>query len=258
VIQDAAGDPRVGISGPSYGGALALLAAGYDDRVDAIVPQITWNSMVSAFFPNSVGSPVAATPAAGSPASDDGVFKQLWAGLFFSSGSALDPAAILAAQNGGGGLPDGVTNPVCGRFRPEVCAAYADAATTGRLSPETAAVLERSSPASVLDRITAPTLLIQGEADTLFTLSEADANARGIAASGTPVKVVWYTGGHDSSGDRQRAAARTDDRVVRLPPARRRRRSGNRLRVRPGDRAVHEQRAAHLADDVDRALSRAH
>jgi len=200
VIQDAAGDPRVGISGPSYGGALALLAAGYDDRVDAIVPQITWNSMVSAFFPNSVGSPVAATPAAGSPASDDGVFKQLWAGLFFSSGSALDPAAILAAQNGGGGLPDGVTNPVCGRFRPEVCAAYADAATTGRLSPETAAVLERSSPASVLDRITAPTLLIQGEADTLFTLSEADANARGIAASGTPVKVVWYTGGHDSSG----------------------------------------------------------
>ncbi len=204
VIQDAPGDPRVGISGPSYGGALALLAAGYDDRVDAIVPQITWNSMVNAFFPNSVGAPVAVTPAAGSPSSPDGVFKQLWAGLFFASGSALDPAAILAAQDGAGTtagkLPDGVTNPVCGRFRPEVCAAYADAATTGRLSPETAALLERSSPASVLDRITAPTLLIQGEADTLFPLTEADANARGIAASGTPVKMVWYTGGHDSSG----------------------------------------------------------
>ncbi|MGI8692667.1 MAG: alpha/beta fold hydrolase [Geodermatophilaceae bacterium] len=203
VIQDAPGDPRVGISGPSYGGALSLLTAGYDDRVDAIVPQITWNSMVSAFFPNSLGAPTAETPAAGSPLPTDGVFKKLWAGLFFSSGSALDPAAILAAQNGGlttGGAAGDAANPVCGRFRPEVCAAYADAATTGRLSAETAALLERSSPASVLDRITAPTLLIQGEADTLFPLTEADANARGIAASGTPVKMVWFTGGHDAAG----------------------------------------------------------
>lgn len=199
VIQDAPGDPRVGISGPSYGGALALLTAGYDDRVDAIVPQITWNSMTSAFFPNSVGAPGAATPAAGSPASEDGVFKKLWAGLFFSSGSALDPAAILAGRNGAEPPPDEAT-PACGRFRPEVCAAYAQAATTGRLSPETTALLERSSPESVLDRITAPTLLIQGEADTLFPLTEADANARGIAAGGAPVKLVWYTGGHDSPG----------------------------------------------------------
>src|SRR5205823_5839858 len=43
--------------------------------------------------------------------------------------------------------------------------------------------------------------LIQGETDTLFPLSEADANARGIAANGTPVKVYWYAGGHDAGGD---------------------------------------------------------
>ena len=53
----------------------------------------------------------------------------------------------------------------------------------------------------MLDRITAPTLLIQGETDTLFPLSEADANARGIAANGTPVKVYWYAGGHDAGGE---------------------------------------------------------
>ncbi len=200
VVQDGSGDPRVGITGPSYGGALALLAAGYDDRVDAIVPQITWNSLVTAFFPNNAGTPVAGTPAAG-PLAVDGVFKKLWAGLFFASGTALDPAALAAGlQNARPSSDAAPPDPICGRFRAEVCAAYGEAATTGQLSADSAALLERSSPASILDRITAPTLLIQGEADTLFPLSEADANARGIAASGTDVKVVWYSGGHDGSG----------------------------------------------------------
>jgi ABC-2 type transport system ATP-binding protein len=40
-------------------------------------------------------------------------------------------------------------------------------------------------------------LLSQGEQDSLFPLGQADANARGIAANGTPVKVIWRAGGHD-------------------------------------------------------------
>ena len=75
------------------------------------------------------------------------------------------------------------------------------AATTGAATPEGLRLLEASSPATVLGRITAPTLLVQGEADSLFPLSEGDANARGIAANGTPVKVVWYGGGHDGGLD---------------------------------------------------------
>src|SRR6185369_4948086 len=39
--------------------------------------------------------------------------------------------------------------------------------------------------------------LVQGTADSLFPLGEADANAKGIAANGTPVRVAWFTGGHD-------------------------------------------------------------
>src|SRR6185369_10764715 len=74
------------------------------------------------------------------------------------------------------------------RFTAEVCAAYTEAATTGRLSPATADLLRRSSPATVTGRITAPTLLVQGEA-----------NARQIAAAGGPVKVIWYSGGHDGT-----------------------------------------------------------
>ena len=49
----------------------------------------------------------------------------------------------------------------------------------------------------MLNRISAPTLLSQGEQDSLFPLGQAAANARGIAANGTPLKVIWRSGGHD-------------------------------------------------------------
>ena len=133
---------------------------------------------------------------------------------------SLDPAVVEQALT-------------CGRFRADICAAYQTAASTGTLTPEIAAVLDRSSPAGVLDRIEAPTLLVQGTQDSLFGLGQADANARGIAANGTPVKVVWYAGGHDSSAsDRVIENLRdADRRLVRLPPPRPGRGPGHRLRV---------------------------
>ncbi|WP_245159842.1 alpha/beta fold hydrolase [Blastococcus sp. CT_GayMR19] len=220
VLQDDDGDPRVGVAGGSYGGALALLGAGYDDRVDAIAPQITWNSLTAALFPSQTG-PVdeAGTIAATPQDADAGVYKRLWAGLFFGVGS-VPTGGLLDSFGGGGGGGSGTgadapdpsqVDPasldpalvqqslLCGRFRADICAAYQTAAATGTLTPEIAAVLDRSSPATVLDRIEAPTLLIQGTQDSLFGLGQADANARGIAANGTPVKVIWFAGGHDSS-----------------------------------------------------------
>ena len=190
VLQDGPGDPRVGVTGGSYGGALSLMLAGYDQRVDAIAPVITWNDLAQALFPNAAtAEPLPAdTPARGAFA-PNGVFKRGWAGVFFASGRSAQP-------------PPG-TVLTCGRFIPAVCAAYTEAATTGRISPATAALLARSSPASVTDRIKAPTLLVQGEQDTLFGLDQADANAREIAAHGTPVKVTWYPGGHDGGGPDQ-------------------------------------------------------
>ncbi|WP_073254051.1 CocE/NonD family hydrolase [Cryptosporangium aurantiacum] len=214
VRQDADGDPRVAAVGGSYGGALSLLLAGYDQRVDTVVPQITWNDLANAFFPESTG----AGPA-------DGVFKRSWAGLFFGSASAGgatsagDLAALLGArQDANGEIDLSTVDPSkadelvqCGRFEPELCKLYLEAATTGRATPAIVERLRRASPSSVLSRITAPTLLIQGQADTLFPLSEADANARGIAATGTPVRVAWYAGGHDAS-----ASTRETDRVNAL------------------------------------------
>ncbi|WP_086723960.1 CocE/NonD family hydrolase [Streptomyces sp. NRRL B-24085] len=66
VQLDKQGDPRVGVAGASYGGAISLLAAGHDRRVDAIAPSITYWNLADALFPN-------------------GVFKKLWAGIFVNS-----------------------------------------------------------------------------------------------------------------------------------------------------------------------------
>ncbi|MFJ9146776.1 CocE/NonD family hydrolase [Streptomyces sp. NPDC102270] len=66
VQLDKPGDPRVGVAGASYGGAISLLAAGHDHRVDAIAPLITYWNLSDALFPN-------------------GVFKKLWAGIFVNS-----------------------------------------------------------------------------------------------------------------------------------------------------------------------------
>ncbi|MFC7016465.1 alpha/beta fold hydrolase [Streptomyces viridiviolaceus] len=71
VRLDGKGDPRVGVAGASYGGAVALLAAGYDDRVDAVAPAITYWNLADALFPN-------------------GVFKKLWAGIFVNSGGGCE------------------------------------------------------------------------------------------------------------------------------------------------------------------------
>ena len=165
VRKDASGDPRVGVAGSSYGGGLALMLSAYDKRVDAVAADIAWNELSEALFPNAAG---------GQP----GVFKKLWAGQLFAS---------AAGQKGG----------ACGRFAPDLCAAYQHAASTGEPDPSILSLLKASSPAGVLDRITAPTLISQGEQDSLFPLGQADANARGIAANGTPVKVIWRSGGHD-------------------------------------------------------------
>ncbi|WP_249933254.1 alpha/beta fold hydrolase [Blastococcus sp. CCUG 61487] len=216
VVQDADGDPRVGVAGSSYGGALALLGAAYDQRIDAIAPQITWHSLTSALFPSRTGAPPGPTPAAAPQAEDGGVYKRLWAGIFFGLGAAPsgDLPDVLGDVLGNGPVTpadvDGITGALtCGRFSPEVCAAYEVAASTGTLTPEVAEVLERASPAGVLDRITAPTLLVQGTQDSLFDLGEADANARGIAATGTDVAVLWYAGGHDApASDRDAAELR--------------------------------------------------
>ncbi|MFF9867996.1 alpha/beta fold hydrolase [Streptomyces sp. NPDC013953] len=215
VRLDAAGDPRVGVTGTSYGGAISLLAAGHDRRVDAIAPQITYWNLADALFP-------------------DGVFKKLWAGIFFSTGAApgqgtapapatRDPAAPdptgrgaaapdgAEATNGAAGdAPGGTRRAVraaaapaaCGRFQDELCRMYERVAVAGKPDAAARELLERRSPSAVADRIKVPALIVQGQSDSLFPLSHADAMAEAVRANGAPVAVDWIAGGHDG-GDRE-------------------------------------------------------
>ena len=206
VRKDAANDPKVGVAGASYGGALALLVAGYDKRVDAVAADITWNDLTRSLLPNFAET--GGKPAPGA------VFKKLWAAYLFGAGSA-QPAGGGATGAGapatGAGAPaTGAGNAQCGRFAAELCRSYQSLAQGKVDDPAILGVLAASSPATVLKNITAPTLLSQGEQDSLFPLGEADANARGIAAHGTPVSVLWRLGGHDTGGgsDVAQAAAK--------------------------------------------------
>ncbi len=178
VVSDGPGDPRVGFAGGSYGGALSLMVGGYDDRVDAIAADITYNDLRTSLFSQS---------ALGDDGRIDdqiGVYKQLWTALFFSAGLSSGPGAPVTE---------------CGRFAPDWCAAYNEAATTQQISDGTADLMRRSSPISITDRITAPTLLGGGQSDSLFPLDQVNANAEQVAAANplVPLKVVWHAAGHD-------------------------------------------------------------
>ncbi|MFE5970863.1 alpha/beta fold hydrolase [Streptomyces sp. NPDC056460] len=208
VLLDKPGDPRVGVTGASYGGAISLLAAGHDSRVDAIAPQITYWNLSDALFP-------------------DGVFKKLWAGIFFSAGNQPGtPAGVAPGEVPPGQPTDGNPTPGrasgekgsadkapasegaagkpagCGRFTPELCALYERVAVAGKPDAAARALLEARSPSAVGSRIKVPALLVQGQSDSLFTLAQSDAMARTLTANGAPVAVDWISGGHDG-GDRE-------------------------------------------------------
>ncbi|HEX6055839.1 MAG TPA: alpha/beta fold hydrolase [Intrasporangium sp.] len=218
VLLDAAGDPRVGVMGGSYGGALGLMLAGADQRIDAVVAAVTWNDLADAFFPQSAVTATGPTPAGRQPIDTPGPFKQVWATNFFLGANA-SLLSLPSAGSDGQPSPPAVPTPssgppsskvqnapdvaTCGRFDPTICAGFLDASVTGEPSAGLVNLLRKHSPRPTLGRVTAPTLLVQGIADSLFGLEHADATARALAAAGTPVAVRWSDGGHDAPSTRQ-------------------------------------------------------
>lgn len=190
-VATSGDDPVIGFAGASYGGAAALLAAGLDPRVDAVVSAFTWNSLTQALIPQHAVTGPPESLAEVDPVDDVGVFKQRWAGLFFLSGLS---GAQTPAPSGDG------RSALCGRFAADICQEYLQSALTGDPSPGLVNLLDRSAMSRVLPDITAPTLIVQGEADTLFTLDQADANFRGLPAT-TPAAMTWVAGGHDGGID---------------------------------------------------------
>ncbi len=182
ITRDAPGDPRVGMIGGSYGGAVQLATAAVDRRLDALVPMITWNDLAYSLSPNN------AAGSTGVP----GVFKWQWTNGFYLIGEGqplLEPSLD----------PSRINSLACLHFVTEACRTVHTLNSGSYPADRTAELLafaHRVSPTSYLHRVRTPTLLVQGQADTLFNLNEATATYRTLKAQGTPVKMIWQSWGH--------------------------------------------------------------
>ncbi|MFC7303290.1 CocE/NonD family hydrolase [Streptomyces monticola] len=188
VTKDGSGDPRVGMIGGSYGGAVQMATASQDQRVDALVPMITWHDLAYSLDPNNT----ARTTPTGVSSDTPGAYKYQWTNGFFLIGEAqglLNPSLDPSRLGGAG----------CLHFVSGAC-------ETKRLldqkrypadrTAEMLAFARGASPVSYLRTVKAPTLLVQGQADSLFNLNEATATYKTLKAQGTETKMIWQSWGH--------------------------------------------------------------
>ncbi|MFF3153130.1 MULTISPECIES: CocE/NonD family hydrolase [Streptomyces] len=181
VTRDRPGDPRVGMIGGSYGGAIQMATAAVDHRVDALVPMITWNDLSYALDPNNVADRKV-----------PGAFKWQWTNGFYLMGESqpITPANLDPSRWGTLG---------CVHFVSDACKTIGLLNSGSYPAAPTAAMLRYArsvSPVSYLDRVEAPTLLIQGQTDSLFNLNEATATYKALKDNGTTAKMIWQSWGH--------------------------------------------------------------
>jgi predicted acyl esterase len=185
VAKDAPGDPVVGTWGGSYGGGFQFALASVDPRVDAMIPQITWNDLAYSLAPNNDS---ASYNYASSP---PGAPKFEWTDLFFADGMAQ----VALHPGTSGNPPTG-----CPGFDQQVCVAQAETTALGYGSADTIALLRHASAEYELfekpGTHVPPMLLMQGQNDTLFDFADAVANYDGAIRRGAPVKLVLKEGGH--------------------------------------------------------------
>jgi ABC-2 type transport system ATP-binding protein len=165
-LLDGPNDPRVGMSGSSYGGAIQLATAAVDSRIEAIVPDVTWYNLGTGFFP-------------------DGAMKTPFAVIICGHGAAngvpgnlLGPAAAVLDR------ADGHLKTACLE------------SLGGAVNPPSRQWFIDRTPPGLREKINIPTLITQGTVDTVFGLSEGVSNYKVLHDKGVPVKMMWYCGGH--------------------------------------------------------------
>jgi ABC-2 type transport system ATP-binding protein len=183
IVKDAPGDPRVGMIGGSYGGQIQFAIAGVDPRLDAIVPQITWNDLSYSLGPNNTDFDHGVTYRT------PGVTKTDWPVLFtgLGLGQGFEQAVLTQDPSHLGACPN---------FADQVCPSLVTSGATGYPDAATLKLLRHASVDTYMSKIRIPTLLAQGQSDTLFNLQESVATYRALRAQGTPVKMLWRSAGH--------------------------------------------------------------
>ena len=166
-LLNSTGDPAVGMVGGSYGGGIQLTAAGIDQRIDAIVPDIAWNNLNDSLYPSEIfrtayASLLLLSLVTTGARINDQIYTAVLSGDLF--GFISESAQAILASSGPGG-----TDP---------------------------------SVPSLLSNVTAPTLLTQGTVDVLFPLQQSILNAQSLANGQNPTtKAIWFCGGHGICSD---------------------------------------------------------
>ena len=160
-------DPKVGMVGGSYGGGIQLTAAATDPRIDAIVPDIAWNSLNSSLYP-------------------DNTFKTAYGSLLYLSllttgarVNSLIPRAIL-------------TGDLLGWVSESAQATLASSGPSALLAQLQAPTLLTQGIVDVLFPLQQS--LISAEA-ILGNLYNA------LVPGSVPAKVFWFCGGHGVCND---------------------------------------------------------
>lgn len=159
------GDPKVGMIGGSYGGAVQWVTASTDPRVDAIVPGIAWNSLNSALYPNDI-------------------FKSAWATVL--SLSLLTTGARINSE-----IYPAVISGLLFNWIGE-----SEQAVLGSSGPTS--LLNQLQAPALLIQSTVDSLFPLAEA-------VANAETVLANPYGTPVKMAWYCGSHGFCLDPQDA-----------------------------------------------------
>lgn len=153
-VKTEAGDPLVGMTGGSYGGGIQLTTV--DPRIDAIAPEIAWNSLIGSLYP-------------------DGAFKTGWATILAAAlaftGARVNPAIYLGILQG----------DLFGKLSPSSEAVLASVGPTVLLG-------KQQAPTMLFQGIH-DTLFPLSE-------SVANAQTIATSPADPPLKLFWFCGGH--------------------------------------------------------------
>lgn len=153
-------DPRVAMTGESYGGGMSLLTSMFDERVDAIVPFTTWYDMAKSLAPNQH-------------------VKMAWGSILVgvsTTSSVFDTGIFLEKPF--------ISTSLSGKLHPEA---------KRLMQKRSLSTYCKQGMAPQAD-----TLLIQGFRDTAFPLNDAVLNKKCIEeyGKGADVRLIGVQGGH--------------------------------------------------------------
>ncbi|MDQ3728638.1 MAG: alpha/beta hydrolase, partial [Actinomycetota bacterium] len=164
---DGPGDPRIGMTGGSYGGGIQFISAARDERIDAIAPTIAWHNLLESLYPRHS-------------------IKAGWDLALIGVG--IPTSVALGIFN-----PNGIET---GHQSKHFYNSAVSGLATGLVPEEELPWFQAHGPDFLLKKVDVPTLIAQGTVDTLFNLDQGHRNYVALHRQGIPLKMMWFCGGH--------------------------------------------------------------